>query len=156
MDAAALASKLGLTEAKVTAALEKVRAAQKPATPPAQGTTPTDGATLRAKFGLFDTWAYFTAIRGEKAPSDTPGSDTSGGATIPPRSFSFKRPDTVGVLQGTVVGSGGRGVVQVRRDGRWIDVADVKLSGGAYRYAATAAGTYRVVFGDAAGPSIRL
>jgi hypothetical protein len=42
MDAAALASKLGLTEAKVTAALEKVRAAQKPATPPAQGTKPTD------------------------------------------------------------------------------------------------------------------
>ena len=42
VDAAALASKLGLTEATVTAALEKVRAAQKPATPPAQGTKPTD------------------------------------------------------------------------------------------------------------------
>jgi hypothetical protein len=42
VDAAALASKLGLTEAKVAAALEKVRAAQKPATPPAQGTKPTD------------------------------------------------------------------------------------------------------------------
>ena len=37
MDAAALATKLGLTEAKVSAALEKVRAAQKPPTPPAQG-----------------------------------------------------------------------------------------------------------------------
>lgn len=42
LDAAALATKLGLTEAKVSAALEKVRAAQKPTTPPAQGTKPTD------------------------------------------------------------------------------------------------------------------
>ena len=42
MDAAALASKLGLTEAKVTAALEKVRAAEKPSTPPAEGARPTD------------------------------------------------------------------------------------------------------------------
>ena len=42
LDAAALATKLGLTEAKVTAALEKVRAAQKPSAPPAQGATPTD------------------------------------------------------------------------------------------------------------------
>ena len=42
MDAAALATKLGLTEAKVTAALEKVRAAQQPQTPPAQGTKPTE------------------------------------------------------------------------------------------------------------------
>lgn len=42
LDAAALAKELGLTEATVSAALEKVRAAQKPSTPPAQGTTPTD------------------------------------------------------------------------------------------------------------------
>ena len=56
-----------------------------------RGTTTTDGATLRAKLGLFDTWAYFTAINGEKAPAIEPGSDASGGATIPPRSFSFKR-----------------------------------------------------------------
>ena len=57
-----------------------------------RGTTPTDGATLRAKLGLFDTWAYFTAISGEKAPdADAPGADGSGGATIPPRSFAFRR-----------------------------------------------------------------
>lgn len=48
MDAAALATKLGLTEAKVSAALEKVRAAQKPTTPPAEGTKPTD-AELQAR-----------------------------------------------------------------------------------------------------------
>src|SRR3954447_9814093 len=73
-----------------------------------RGTTSTDGATLRAKLGLFDTWAHFAAISGEKDPA----SDGSGGATIPPRSFSFKRPRTVGALRGTVIGGGERGVVQ--------------------------------------------
>ncbi|KRF22213.1 hypothetical protein [Phycicoccus sp. Soil802] len=42
LDAAALATKLGLTEAKVTAALEKLRAAQQPSSPPAQGSQATD------------------------------------------------------------------------------------------------------------------
>src|SRR3954447_8889395 len=97
-----------------------------------KGTTPTDGATLRAKLGLFDTWAYFTAISGEKAPADdAPGSDGSGGATIPPRSFSFKPPRVVGELRGTVIGGGATGVVQVRRDGAWVDVADIKAVHGA-------------------------
>ena len=38
-----------------------------------RGTTTIDGATLRAKLGLFDTWAYFTAISGEKAPARRAG-----------------------------------------------------------------------------------
>src|SRR3954471_17372046 len=41
-----------------------------------RGTTTTDGATLRAKLGLFDTWASFAAISGETARR----SDGSGGA----------------------------------------------------------------------------
>ena len=45
-----------------------------------RGRTPVDGATLRARLGLFDTWAYFTAIKGEAAPAPT---DASGGATAP-------------------------------------------------------------------------
>ncbi len=69
-----------------------------------RGTTTTDGATLRTKLGLFDTWAYFTAISGEKAPK----SDGSGGTIVPPRSFAFQRPAAVGVLQGTVIGRAGR------------------------------------------------
>src|SRR4051794_39631480 len=87
-----------------------------------RGTTTTDGATLRANFGLFDTWAYFTAISGEKAPADA---DPSGGASAP-RSFSFRWPEAVGVLRGTVIGGGSHGVVQVLRDGRWTDAGDVK------------------------------
>lgn len=50
MDAAALATKLGLTEAKVSAALEKVRAAEKPPTPPTDGAKPSDAdRTAREK-----------------------------------------------------------------------------------------------------------
>jgi SpoIID/LytB domain protein len=117
-----------------------------------RGVTTVDGATLRAKLELFDTWAYFTAIKGEKAP----GSDGSGGATIPPRSFSFKWPRTVGVLRGTVIGGGAHGVIQEKRGGHWVDVADVTARHGAYRYAATSSGVYRAVFAGASGPAVRL
>jgi stage II sporulation protein D len=120
----------------------------------ARGPTTTDGATLRARLGLFDSWAYFTAISGEKAPAGR-DADPSGGATAP-RSFSFVAPKVVGVLRGTVIGGGAHGTVQALRDGRWIAVADLETRGGVYRYAATRAGTYRAVFGGAAGPAIRL
>src|SRR4051794_21581492 len=95
-----------------------------------KGTTPTDGATLREKLGLFDTWANFTAISGEKAPKDPPGGDGSGGATIPPRSFSFRAPAVVGVLRGTVIGGGASGTVQMLRAGRWTEVANVRTRRG--------------------------
>jgi stage II sporulation protein D len=117
-----------------------------------RGTTTTDGATLRAELGLFDTWAYFTSISSEKAPA---GADPSGGASAP-RSFSFRRPKAVGVLRGTVIGGGSRGVVQAFRGGRWSDVGAVTTRRGRYRFAAPAHGTYRVVFAGAAGPSVRL
>ena len=38
-----------------------------------RGRTPVDGATLRARLGLFDTWAYFTAIRARPQPTDAVG-----------------------------------------------------------------------------------
>ena len=112
-----------------------------------RGRSVTDGATLRARLGLYDTWASFTSISAAK-------SDPSGGATIPPRSFSFRHP--VGALRGTVIGGGTRGTVQVRSGRGWSDVGTVVARGGAYRWNAPAPGTYRVVFAGAAGPSVRL
>ncbi|HWK28820.1 MAG TPA: SpoIID/LytB domain-containing protein [Solirubrobacter sp.] len=112
-----------------------------------RGKTATDGATLRARLGLYDTWASFTSISAKKG-------DPSGGATIPPRSFSFRHP--TGVLRGTVIGGGSRGTVQVRDGAGWRDVGTVRARGGAYRWNASAPGTYRVVFAGAAGPAIRL
>jgi stage II sporulation protein D len=120
-----------------------------------RGSTTTDGATLRSKLGLFDTWAYFTAIKGEKAPAGDP----SGGAPVPPRSFSFRRPRAVGVLRGTVVGPprGTTLTVQLRQGAGFKDVGAVRTGrGGAYRWTATVPGTYRVVAGGATGPAISI
>ena len=46
-----------------------------------RGRTPVSGATLRARFGLYDTWAYFTSIAARPAPA--PGSDPATGGTDP-------------------------------------------------------------------------
>jgi stage II sporulation protein D len=124
-----------------------------------RGTTPTDGATLRARLGLFDTWASFTAISGEQEKPDPVEGDPSGGATIPPRSFSYVPKRPAGLLRGSVVGPRGRATLRVqRRHGTtWADVGKVRTSrSGSYRWTARAAGTYRVVLQGAAGPSVTL
>jgi stage II sporulation protein D len=121
-----------------------------------RGSTMTDGATLRAKLGLFDTWAYFTAITGKRTgdpPPDSQASDPSGGA---PARVSKLR---AAALSGTVV-PGRRGApagVQALSDGRWVATGTTRLGrGGAYRWEAPRAGTYRVVFEGAPGPAIRV
>jgi stage II sporulation protein D len=122
-----------------------------------RGVTATDGATLRARLGLFDTWAYFTAISGSK--EKTVEGDPSGGATIPPRSFSYVHKPFAGVLRGSVIGpkSGAKLRVQVRRGSAWTDVASVRTSrSGTYRWRASAPGAYRVVVAGAAGPAVTL
>src|SRR3954452_14789889 len=43
-----------------------------------KGTTPVSGATLRARFGLYDTWAYFTSIAARPAPPPAGNPDTGG------------------------------------------------------------------------------
>jgi stage II sporulation protein D len=120
-----------------------------------RGRTPVDGATLRARLGLFDTWAYFTAIKGE-AESAPP--DASGGATAP-RPYAFSRRAFSGVRRGTVIGprAGSRLTVQERRGDRWVQVGTVRTTrSGSYRWRAQGSGVYRVVVGGAAGPAIAL
>ena len=126
-----------------------------------RGSSVTDGATLRARLGLFDTWAFFTTIKsdGERlrvgdGAVPPQASDPSGGA--PARAARLAgRP--VGVLSGSVV-PGRRGAtarVQALRLGRWTDVGAVTLGrGGSYRWVAPADGSYRVVFADAVGPAV--
>jgi stage II sporulation protein D len=124
-----------------------------------RGSTTTDGATLRDRLGLFDTWAYFRTVTGAAKPPTgqdgsppTQASAPSGGAQA---ARLAARP--AGVLVGTVV-PGARGavaVVQALRGGSWKDVGAVHLGrGGAYRWVASAAGSYRVVYAGAAGPAI--
>ena len=111
------------------------------------GRTRVDGATLRARLGLLDTWAYFTTIVSRAAPAPT----TVGGevAGPPPR----------GTVAGWVVPArvGAEVQVQLREGRRWKTVAStVVRRGGRYRAAVAAAGTYRAVFSGDAGPSVRV
>ena len=76
------------------------------------GRTRVDGATLRARLGLLDTWAYFTSIATRKAkPSPTGGATP--GAAAGPRPYA--------AVAGTVVPAreGAEVQVQLREDGRW-------------------------------------
>jgi stage II sporulation protein D len=120
-----------------------------------KGSTTTDGATLRAKLGLFDTWAYFTTVTSKATgdpPPDTQAVDPSGGS--PARLSRAGAP----ALSGSVL-PGRRGAVarvQARRGNRWVDAGTVKLGrGGTYRWPVSRAGTYRVVFEGAPGPAVR-
>jgi stage II sporulation protein D len=115
-----------------------------------RGRTKVDGATLRARLGLLDTWAYFTSIATRKVePSPT------GGAS--PASAAGPRPHAA--LKGSVVPArvGAEVQIQLRDGDRWDTVAStVVRSGGRYRAAVASAGTYRAVFAGEAGPAIRV
>ena len=112
-----------------------------------RGRTRVDGATLRARLGLLDTWAYFTSIATRKAkPSPTGGAGAAG-----PRPHAAVTGSVVPARVGAEV------QVQRREGGDWRTVAStVVRRGGRYRAAVARTGTYRVVFSGDAGPSIRV
>jgi stage II sporulation protein D len=111
------------------------------------GRTRVDGATLRARLGLLDTWAYFTSIATRKAPP----TGTGGASAAGPRPHA--------AVAGSVVPARVGAEVQVQKldGGRWATVAStVVRRGGKYRAAVAAPGTYRAVFSGDAGPAIRV
>jgi stage II sporulation protein D len=115
-----------------------------------RGSTRVNGATLRQKLELFDTWAYFTTISGSAKSSDP-----SGGAQAP-RPIAMASLAAVGELRGTVLGDGSSGTVQVRRGGRWIDLGTVRIGrSGAYRWTVYGRRAYRLVVDGAVGPTVR-
>ena len=108
-----------------------------------RGSTEVNGATLRQKLELFDTWAYFTSVtaKASRAPAGAHAS------TVRER-----------VLTGTVTPArrGSIATVQVLRGGRWFFAGSAWIgSRGAYRWPVVKSGTYRVVYADAPGPAIR-
>ena len=117
-----------------------------------RGSVTVDGATLRARLGLFDTWAYFTAIsaRGGAVRSLRAASEA-------PRPFAMAARPAVGVLRGTVVGDHGSSVTIQRRDGGWVEVGHAPLErSGRFAWTASRRGTYRAVVDGAAGPAVRV
>jgi stage II sporulation protein D len=108
-----------------------------------RGSTEVNGATLRAKLGLFDTWAYFRTVtsKASRAPSGAHA------AAARERMLS-------GTVQPARRGSIVR--VQALRRGHWVDAGSAWIGRrGAYRWPVVKAGTYRVVYDDAPGPAIR-
>jgi stage II sporulation protein D len=120
------------------------------------GRTRVSGATLRARLGLYDTWAYFTTIGVRRAPPpkapEPDPADPSGGAEA-------SRRHAVASLTGEVLPAhrGAEVQVQLHRGGRWATVGSTAVDAhGRYRVAVARRGTYRVVYWGDAGPSIRI
>jgi stage II sporulation protein D len=126
------------------------------------GVTDVTGPQLRSAFGLYDTWAFFTSVTSKasktkqkaKKPA-TPSGDPSGGVSPGVRAASLRAPR----IEGTIAPArAGRWVRVERRVGtRWATAADTTvLRGGRYAVAVPGAGVYRVVYGTAVGPDVRV
>jgi stage II sporulation protein D len=119
-----------------------------------RGRTRVDGATLRARFGLYDTWAYFTSIKTRPAPPPAePAPDSGGSVPI------VARVPLIAALRGQVLPArrGARVEVQRLTGGRWVDVGETTTSGkGRYEAGVPATGMYRVRYKGDAGPAVRI
>ena len=118
-----------------------------------RGRTRVSGATLRAKLGLYDSWAYFTSITTGKAPRPLPA-----GPPDPEVPVVARVPDVAG-LSGSVMPArkGARVRVELRLGGRWIPVGETTTDRrGRYHTGVSAKGLYRVRYRGDAGPGVRV
>jgi stage II sporulation protein D len=135
-----------------------------------RGSTTISGASLRARLGLRDTWAYFKSVttgvkrKPVKSSPSLPGSPSTGGAgpdgaraaAVRARHVAAR---TVHFVAGEIApGKRGQRVrVQRLRGGRWVTVAKVRLTkGGRYEARVSARSSYRVKAGGALGPTVRV
>ena len=108
-----------------------------------RGTRILTGAQIRARLGLYDSWARFTKVssaqvkRGARASVRSPFPEIAGAFDPAPRSR--------------------RALVERRRGGRWERVGEVAIGrGGRYRTTVATKGVYRVRSGAVAGPAFRV
>jgi stage II sporulation protein D len=135
-----------------------------------RGVTDVTGPTLRSRFGLYDSWAYFTSITSKKKPAAavTPAqpAQPAGGGTADPNSGGTAPSPPAGsaragrtALAGAIT-PGRRGAwlrVQRHVGAHWATYAWTKLeSHGRYAVRIAGPGTYRVLYRGDAGPSIRV
>jgi stage II sporulation protein D len=130
-----------------------------------RGTTRVTGSTLRARFGLFDTWGYYTSIAtkrkppAEETPAEQPpqraAGEGTGGVTPAARMTRFR---AIATVTGTVLPArdGERVTIQVRRGPEWVDVIETGIHDGAYRAAVTQPGVYRALYRGASGAPVRV
>ncbi|HYF26381.1 MAG TPA: SpoIID/LytB domain-containing protein [Baekduia sp.] len=130
-----------------------------------RGRTTTTGPVLRARLGLFDTWATFTTIsskatREEPRPEDPPAArqpSPEGGTEAGASMARARARGHVLVLRGRIDRAPRGAVVGVQRrvHGGWRTVGRTRATaGGRYRAVLPERGTYRVVFRGAPGPRL--
>jgi stage II sporulation protein D len=124
------------------------------------GVTAITGPQLRSVFGLYDTWAYFTSVttkssKAQRKPKKPASSLDPTGGLPAARAASVQAPR----VEGTIAPArAGRWLTVQRLDGaRWVTAVDAHvLRGGRYSVAVQGAGVYRVVYGKAVGPAVRV
>jgi stage II sporulation protein D len=120
-----------------------------------KGRTVVDGATLRQRFGLFDSWAYFTvvgtSVKPARDPAD-PSADPGTGAARAQMATARRRAVVTGRVSG--VKRGATLVVERRnRAGRWtVEVRTHVGRHGRYNAAVSRTGAFRVRVGGVVGP----
>jgi stage II sporulation protein D len=125
------------------------------------GVTDVTGPQLRSAFGLYDTWAFFTSVsskqsKPKKKPAQpAPAGDPTGGVSPIARAAAAHATRVEGTIAPAKAGRWLR--VERRVGARWVAATDAKvLRGGRYSVAVPGPGIYRVVYGQAIGPSVRV
>ena len=130
------------------------------------GVTNVTGPQLRSAFGLFDTWAFFTSVTSKASkpkakktpPAATPPAvpgDPTGGVAPAARAAAAHATR----LEGTIAPARTGRWLRVERlvGTRWVVATDATvLRGGRYSVPVPGPGVYRVVYGQAVGPSVRV
>jgi stage II sporulation protein D len=145
-----------------------------------RGRTNVTGPQLRSRFGLFDTWAYFTTVTSSgsrspvapetpAAPAPAPGgpeapapstppptASTGGAGTRAARAAGVRAPVLSGAIEPARPGARIRVERQVGR--RWVLAVDAQVDArGRYAVAVGSRGVYRVRYaGTVTGPAVRL
>jgi stage II sporulation protein D len=111
------------------------------------GRTAVDGATIRARLGLYDDWAYFTSISTKAPPTNQA-----------PKAETDRLTAGRYRLHGTAIGDAGRKIVVQHRQGtRWVRAGATRTDRrGNYWFVAKAPGAYRIRFGIEYGPVVHV
>ena len=128
------------------------------------GVTNVTGPQLRSAFGLFDTWAFFTSVTSKASKPKPKKPAAHAGPARPTRPAASRRsparpPRARRAWRApSPRRASGRWLRVERREGtRWVTATDAQvLRGGRYSVAVPGPGVYRVVYGQAVGPSVRV
>ncbi len=111
-----------------------------------RGTRVLTGPQIRARLGLYDTWAYFTGVSSSQVRRSGNGAARASAAAFPEIAGAFNPPPKSRRL-----------LVERRAGKRWTRVGKTHVGAkGRYRTTLSTTGVYRVRSGAVAGPAVRV